>query len=40
MKKDGQFWLSVVLLAAMAVLLWQNHQLKEQLENLSGHYAM
>lgn len=39
MKKDGQFWLSVVLLAAMAVLLWQNHQLKEQLENLSGHYA-
>ena len=34
MKNDKQFWISVVVLMAMAVLLVQNHQLGQRLDNL------
>lgn len=34
MKNDKQFWISVVVLLAMAVLLMQNHQLGQRLDNL------
>lgn len=39
MKNDKQFWISVVLLLAMAALLVQNHQLGERLERLEQQGA-
>ncbi len=39
MKRDGQFWLSAVLLIVMAALLWQNYQLQRQVDNLSQQWV-